>query len=91
MQFLQSPGNLDRPAVVTEVAADLSHDRGHPERNEIRSGVDVKAHHRVDQSDPGYLNQVVARFAPALEPASDVIGQGQAPLHDLFPLPLEFH
>ena len=60
--------------------------------NETKSepGLDVEADYRVDQSDPGDLNQVITWFAPALEPPGDVIGQRQAPLDDLVPLALEF-
>lgn len=36
------------------------------------------------------LNKVVTRFAATLEPPRDVIGQRQAPLNDLVPVPLEF-
>ena len=54
-------------------------------------GLDVEPDHRVDQTDARHLNQVVSWFAPALEPAGDVIGQRQATLDDLVPLTLKFH
>lgn len=73
------------------MAADLAHDRGHREGHEVGAGVDVEAHHRVDQPDAGHLDEVVARFAAALEAARDVVGQRQAALDDLVPLALNFH
>ena len=91
VQFLQAPRHLDRPAVVAEVPADLAHDGGHREGDEIRTGFDVEADDGVDQSDARDLNQVVARFTAALEPPGDVIGQRQAPLHNLVAMARELH
>lgn len=68
---------------------DLAHDRGHRERHEIGSGLDVEAHHRIDQPDPGDLDEVVARFAAALESPGDVVGQRQAPLDNLVAVALQ--
>ncbi|CFR99778.1 Uncharacterised protein [Mycobacterium tuberculosis] len=90
MQFLETPGNLDRPAVVAEVSSDLAHDGRNREGDEVRPGLHVEANRGVDQPDPRDLNKVVTRFAATLEPPRDVIGQRQAPLNDLVPVPLEF-
>ena len=72
------------------MATDLTHDRRHRERHEIRTRVDVEPDHGIDQAHPSDLHQVVARFAATVESAGDVIGQRQASLDDAVPLPLNF-
>jgi hypothetical protein len=64
------------------VAPDFTHDRRHRERHEVRPGVHIEPDHRVHQPHPGDLDQVVAGFAAAVEPACDVVRQRQASLHD---------
>jgi len=71
------------------MSADLAHDGRHRERHEVRAGVDVEPDHRVHQTHPGNLDQVVAGLAAAVETTGDVIGQRQAALHDAVALPLE--
>ncbi len=89
MQFLEPPGHLDRPTVVPEMPADFAHDGRHRERHEVRAGVDVETDHRIDQTHPRDLDQVVARLAAPVETPGDVIGQRQAALDDAVPLPLK--
>jgi hypothetical protein len=89
MQFLEPAGHLDRPAVVAEVPANLTHDGRHRKRHEIRPGVDIEPDHRVDQSHAGHLHQIIAGFAASVEPAGDVVGQRQASLHDPVTLALK--
>src|ERR1700734_379839 len=89
MQFLQTSRDLHRPAIVAEMPADLAHDRGHREGDEVGAGFDVEAGDRVDQSDAGHLNQVVARFPTPLEAPGYVIGQRQAALDDLVSMTLK--
>jgi len=69
--------------------ADLSHDRGHRKRDEVGTGLKVEPRDGVDESDASHLNQVVAGFTTALEPAGDVVGQRQTPFDDLVPMTLE--
>ena len=89
MQLLEPARHLHRPAVVTEVPANLTHDGRHRERHEIRTGVDIEPDHGVDQPDACDLNEVVTRLAAAVEAAGDVIGQRQAALHDAVTLTLK--
>ena len=89
MQFLESAGHLDRPAVVPEVPSDLAHDGRHRERHEVRPGVDIEPDHRIHQAHPRDLDQVVAGFSTPVEAAGDVVGQREAALDDPVPLPLK--
>src|SRR4029077_15776135 len=89
MQLLESPRHLHRPAVVTEVPSNLTHDRGHRKRHEIRSGVDVESDHRVDQPHPRNLDEVVSGFPPTVETAGDMVGQWKTALDDPVALALE--
>ncbi len=89
VQLFQTSRNLDRPAVVPKMPANLAHDGGHRKRDEIRTGFDVEAGDRVHQTDASHLHEVVAWFAAALESAGDVIGQRKAALDDLVSMTLE--
>jgi len=58
-------------------------------RVEVRACVDVEPDHGIDQTDPGDLNEVVARLAASVETARDVVGQRQASLDDAVTLAAE--
>jgi hypothetical protein len=68
---------------------DLPHDGGHRERDEVGAGFHVEARDGVDQSDASHLDQVVAGFSAALEPAGYVVGQRQTAFDDFVPMTLE--
>jgi hypothetical protein len=89
VQLLEPTRHLDRPAVVTEVPADLTHDGRHREGHEVRAGVDVEPDHCIDEPDASHLDEVVTGLAAPIEPAGDVIGQWQAALDDAVALPHE--
>jgi len=55
--------------------ANLTHDRGHRERHEIRAGLHVVPDDGIDQPDARHLDEVVAGLAATVEATGDVVGQ----------------
>ena len=47
VQILEPAWNFHRPPVVAEVATHFAHDRGHREREEIRTTIRIETIHRV--------------------------------------------
>jgi hypothetical protein len=90
LKFFDATGHLDGPPVVTEVPADLAHHGRHGEVQKVCAVVDVDPIDRVEQADPGGLDQVVKWFAAATVSARNVMGQGQGALDDRFALTPEF-
>lgn len=90
VEFFQPARHFDRPAVVAEVPAHFTHDRGHCERHEVRTGLDVVANDGIDQAHAGHLHQIIAGFPAAVESPGDVVGQWKAPLHDAVSVALVF-
>src|SRR5215208_2864643 len=83
-ELFHSPGNLYRPSVIAEVSANFAHYGWNGERQEIRAVVDVEAVHRLDQTHPGHLDEILECFSTVLEAASDVFGQRETSLYDHF-------
>jgi hypothetical protein len=71
------------------VPSNFTHDGRHREGHEVRTGFDVEPDHGIDQTDAGYLDEVVARLATTIESTGDVVGQRQAPLDNPVTLALE--
>jgi hypothetical protein len=65
------------PPVITKVPTNLTHDRGNGETQELRTGFDIVAGHRLDQSDPRDLQQIFVGLAAVLEASRNVIGKRQ--------------
>lgn len=76
-QFLQTPRHPHRPALVTEVALDLAHDRGSRVGRELHPAVRVETVDRLDQADGGDLGEVVQRLAAVAEAAREVLDERQ--------------
>src|SRR5919107_109422 len=87
-QFLQSTWDPHRPALVPEVAFDLTQDvRGRVGR-ELDSPVHVEAVYGLYEADGGDLDQVVERLPAARELAGEELGQRELFLY--YPLPGSF-
>ena len=90
LQLLDAPGRPDHPAVVAEVLAQLTADRGHRVGEEVVAGGHVEPAGGLGQCQRGDLTQVVEGHAPGAVPRG--LGVGQADVeHDHVveqPLPL---
>jgi hypothetical protein len=60
--------------VIAEVSANFAHHGRNGERQEIRTISRVKAVHRLNESYPCHLNEILERFSAITEAARDVIG-----------------
>ena len=74
-QLLQAARDLDAPALVAEVAADLAHDGRRGVAGELAAARRVVAVDGVDQADHGDLGQVVDRLAAVAEAPGQPLGE----------------
>src|SRR5680860_1236253 len=79
VEVLQRPRDLDRPALVPEVALDLAENGGCGVGGEFHPAGDVETVDRLDQTDRAHLNQVLDRLAPGSEAARETANQGKVP------------
>jgi hypothetical protein len=80
---LQAPRNLDRPALVAEVALDLTHDRRGRIRRELDAALEIEAIDRLDEADRPDLNKVVERLAAVGELDGQIAHEVEVGDHEL--------
>ena len=66
-ELLKATRHAHRPALVTEVALDLAHDRGRGIGGELEPSAGIEAVDRLDEADRAHLDEVVERLSPVLE------------------------
>ena len=70
VQLLDATRRPDRPALVSEVALQLTQNGPGGEGTELEATIRVEPVDGVDQCHRGHLNQVIVRFAPVGEATS---------------------
>src|SRR5207237_530444 len=83
VQLLHPAGNPHGPALVAEVALQLTDDRRGGERRELQPPARIEPLDGLQQPEEGDLDEVLDRLAPVLESAGEVLGQADLRGDDL--------
>ncbi len=86
-QLLGFARDVHTPPVVSEVAFELTDDRGHRERAEVVAKLGPEAVNRLDQAQRRYLQKIVKRLTGAAVAARQLTSQGQMAPHELIASP----
>src|SRR5688572_32486435 len=80
-QLLQVARNPDSPALVAEMALQLSRDRRHSERRERVTACGVETFDGLQQAHGRDLNEVIQRLVAPVVTSRQLRGEWEKPLH----------